>query len=374
MPHIAVNTRLLLPHRTEGISRFAYELLRRMAADHPEVTFTYFFDRPFDPMYLTSENIRAEVMFPPARHPVLWHAWFHWRVRRRLSSLKPDVFYSPEFYISQNKEIPEIATFHDLAYEHYPDDLQGWAGKYVVKYSPIYAHHAREIVTVSEVTKQDLGSRYGFPEEKVHVVYNSAGDQFYPIAEELKSSVRARFTKGKPYLHFVGTIQPRKNLENLLRAYDLYRAQGGKDVALLLVGRPGWNYQAALETYESLAYKEDVIFSGFVSDEELNEVYAASEGLVYVPWLEGFGIPVVEAFRAEVPVITSNLTSLPEVAGEAALLVDPANPRQIAAAIGQLLETEGVRNQLIALGKVQREQFSWEESAEKLWNILNHYL
>lgn len=374
MPHIAVNTRLLLPHRTEGISRFAYELLSRVASDHPEVTFTYFFDRPYDPVYLTSDNIRAEVLFPPARHPVLWHAWFHWRIRNRLSSLKPDLFYSPELYLSLNQTIPEIATFHDLAYEQFPDDLKGWAGRYVRKFSPRYAHHAREILTVSEFTRQELVQRYGVSQDKIHVVHNSAGQQFHPIEESSKTAIRHRFTNGKPYLHFVGTIQPRKNLVNLLKAYDSYRSSGGKEVALLLVGRPGWNYQAALETYESLRYKEDVIFSGYVSDLELNEVYAASEGLVYVPWLEGFGIPVVEAFRAEVPVITSNTSSLPEVAGDAALLVDPGNPHQIAMAMGQLLEDTQLRSRLIVSGIVQREKFSWQKSARTLWNVLNRYL
>lgn len=374
MPHIAVNTRLLLPNRQEGISRFAFETLSRIAEAHPEVNFTYFFDRPYDPAYLTSDNIRAEVLFPPARHPLLWHAWFHFQLRRRLTALSPDVFYSPEFYLSLNNKIPEIATFHDLAYEHFPDDLHGWAGRYVKKYSPKYAAHAKEIVTVSEFTRQDLNRLYGIPEEKIHVVYNSAGEQFFPIEEERKQAIRDTFSAGKPYLHFVGTIQPRKNLENLLRAFDLFKKSSGSEVKLLLVGRPGWKYQAAMETYEGMEHKADVVFTGFVSDEELNDVYAASEGLVYVPWLEGFGIPIVEAFEAEVPVITSNTSSLPEVAGNAALLVDPGNPEQIAGAIGDLMNSADLRQQLIANGRIQKKMFSWDQSAEKLWGVLEKYL
>lgn len=374
MPHIAVNTRLLLPNRQEGISRFAFEILSRIAEAHPEVKFTYFFDRPYDPAYLTSDNISAEVLFPPARHPLLWHAWFHFQLRRRLSSLSPDVFYSPEFYLSLNSHIPEIATFHDLAYEHFPDDLHGWAGRYVKKHSPKYAAHAKEIVTVSEFTRQDLNRLYGIPEEKIHVVYNSAGEQFFPIEAGRKQTIREKFSGGKRYLHFVGTIQPRKNLENLLRAFDLFKQSSGSEVKLLLVGRPGWKYQAAMETYEGMKHKADVVFTGFVSDEELNDVYAASEGLVYVPWLEGFGIPIVEAFQAEVPVITSNTSSLPEVAGSAALLVDPGNPDQIAGAIGDLMNSAELRQSLIAKGRIQKELFAWEQSAEKLWSVLEKYL
>lgn len=374
MPHIAVNTRLLLPNRQEGISRFAFEILRRMAAAHPEVTFTYFFDRPYDPAYLTSDNIRAEVLFPQARHPLLWHAWFHLHLRHRLSRLSPDVFYSPEFYLSLHQTVPEIATFHDLGYEHDPTDLKGWAGRYVKKYSPKYAAHAREIVTVSEFTRQDLTRLYGIDEDNIHVVYNSAGDQFFPIEEEARQAIRNKFSAGKPYLHFVGTIQPRKNLENLLLAFDMFKTSSGSEVKLLLVGRPGWKYQAAMETFDAMTHKEDVVFTGYVSDEELNDVYAASEGLVFVPWLEGFGIPIVEAFQAEVPVITSNTSSLPEVAGNAALLVEPGDPTQIAEAIGKLLHRAELRQQLIAKGRIQKNLFSWDQSAETLWRVLEKYL
>ncbi|MDP5170327.1 MAG: glycosyltransferase family 4 protein [Bacteroidia bacterium] len=374
MPHIAVNTRLLLPNRLEGISRFAYEILRRMAAEHPEVTFTYFFDRAYDPAYLTSPNIRAEVLFPPARHPLLWHAWFHFQLRRRLSALQPDLFYSPEFYLSLHPRIPEIATFHDLAYEHFPQDLTGWAGRYVKKYSPQYAAHAREIVTVSEFTRQDLVEKYGIPAERIHVVYNSAGKQFFPIEREKKQGVREQFSQGKPYFHFVGTIQPRKNLENTLLAFDRFKKETGSEMMLLLVGRQGWNYQAALDTYEQLTHKADVQFTGYVSDEDLNRIYGASEGLVYVPWLEGFGIPIVEAFHAEIPVITSDCTSLPEVAGDAALLVAPADVAGMARAMALLATDAALSASLVEKGRLQRQHFSWGNSADTLWQLLSGYL
>ncbi len=374
MAHVAVNTRLLLPDRQEGISRFAFELLRRMAAAHPEVSFTWFFDRPFDPTFITSENIRPEVLFPQARHPLLWHAWFHGHVRWRLSSLKPDVFFSPELYLSFHPSVPEIATFHDLAYEHFAHDVTGWAGRFVRKYSPRYARHAREIVTVSDYTRKDLVQLYGVREDKIHVVPNAAWGQVQPLGELEKKGVQARYAHGKPYVHFVGTIQPRKNLEGLLTAFDQFKTATGAPHRLLLVGRPGWHYQAALECYKSMTHKEDVVFTGYVSEQDLHEIYSASEGLIFVPWLEGFGIPLVEAFWAEVPVIASNTSALPEVVGEAALLVDPGDPTAIAQAMVRLVTEDGLAGRLVEAGKLQREQFSWDQSAEKLWAIISRYL
>ncbi len=374
MPHVAVNTRLLLPGRLEGISRFAYELLSRMANAHPEVQFTYFFDRPFDSAYLSSPNIRAEVLFPPARHPLLWYIWFHLRVRHRLSRLRPDVFYSPEFYLSLHRKVPEIATFHDLAYEHFPRDLAPLASRYVRHFSPIYARHASKIVTVSEYTRQDLILRYGLDASHIEVVYNSAGNQFGPITEAEKALVRAKYSEGKHYFHFVGTIQPRKNLENLLLGFEAFKNESESDMKLLLVGRPGWNYEGALRTYEAMRHRSDVLFTGFVPDEALNGLYAASSGLVFVPWLEGFGIPIVEAFHAEVPVIASDRTSMPEIAGNAAMLVDPGSPDTIAQAMLAISSDERLSQQLVVAGRDQREQFSWDRSAQALWDVLAPYV
>ncbi len=374
MAHIAVNTRLLLPGRLEGISRFGFELLRRVAAAHPEVQFTYFFDRPYDSAYLTSPNIRAEQLFPPARHPLLWHAWFHLHLRHRLSRLRPDLLFSPELYLSLHPSVPEIPTFHDLSYEHFPLDISPWAARYLHRYSPRYARHASEIVTVSEFTKQDLIAQYGLAAARIHVVYNGADQRFAPISEAEAAKVRATYSDGKPFFHFVGTIQPRKNLEHLLLAFERFKQMTNSDWKLLLVGRPGWQYQEAMDTYERLSCKDDVRFTGFVPDGVLNSLYAASQGLVFVPWLEGFGIPVVEAFRAGTPVIASSTSSLPEVAGDAALLVPPGEVGAIAEAMIRLKQEPGLATQLSALGLQRAQAFSWDRSAEALWAVFEPYL
>lgn len=374
MPHIAVNTRLLLSHRLEGISRFGYEVLQRMCMQNPDVHFSFFFDRAYNPDYVFGPNVTPYHLPPQARHPLLWHAWFHWQVPRKLSQLKPDVFFSPEFYLSSHPSIPQVPVFHDLAYEHYPKDIAAWASHYCRKYSPIYAHRAAHLLTVSQFSKQDIVDRYAVPEEKISVVYNGASRIFHPHTAEQQAATRRDFSDGKPYFHFVGTLHPRKNIEHLLLAFDQFRDQVDSPVKLLLVGRKGWQYEGAMRTYESMTHKEDVHFTGFVSDADLNRLYGASLGLCYVPYLEGFGIPLLEAMHSETPIICSKLTAMPEVAGEAAVLVDPFSKDEISAGMIRLYQDIAFRQALIEAGRIQRSKFSWDRTYEKVWQVLERFL
>ena len=374
MPHLVVNTRLLLPGRLEGISRFAYEVLHRLVTRHPEVRYTFLFDRPYDPAHLPAGPVTARVVFPPARHPLLWHAWFHGRVTHLLERLQPDLFFSPEFYLSLHPRIPQVPVFHDLAYEHYPEDLPAWASRYCRTWSPRYARRAAHLLTVSDFSRQDLVERYGLDPGRISVVYNGASGAFAPLDPVAQQAVRDRYTGGQPYYHFVGTLQPRKNIVHLLRAFDAFRAQARRPVRLLLAGRPGWQYQEALRTYEAMRYREEVHFTGFVPDTELAAIYGASEGLVYVPFLEGFGIPILEAFHSDIPVICSDRSAMPEVAGDAALCVDPTDVEAITAAWLRLHHEPGLREALVARGRVQRERFSWDQTYARVWEVLSRWL
>ena len=197
MKHVAVNTRLLLPGKLEGISRFAFEILTRMVKAHPEVEFSFLFDRAYDSKYIVGENVNAYIIPPQSRHPILWYAWFHYMLPRKLSKLKPDVFFSPEFYLTNHPNIPQVSVIHDLAYEHFPEDINRLASWYCRKYSPRYAQAAKHILSVSEFSKQDIAQLYGTDPNKISVVYNAAGEQFKPIDETSKQAVRDSFSQGQ---------------------------------------------------------------------------------------------------------------------------------------------------------------------------------
>lgn len=366
---IAVNTRLLLPDKLEGIGWVMYETLHRMVLSHPEVEFYFIFDHKPDPKYLFSSNVTPVVLMPPARHPLLYILYFELSVTRFLRKLQPDLFYSPDGYLSLRTEVPSVAHFHDLSFEHFPNDMPSLVLWHYRKYFPQFAHKARRIITVSEFSKKDICECYGIDPGKIDVVYNGANGIFVPLSAEEQQRVRNQYTQGKPYFMFVGSLHPRKNLARLFRAYDMFKKQSASDIKLVIVGEKRWWTEDIRQAYEGMDCKPDVVFLGHLSAAKLHEITAAAYASVYVSYFEGFGIPIVEAFRCKVPVITSNVTSMPEVAAGAALLVNPFDENDIANAMLKI-QDEGLRSDLVVKGWERKNCFSWDLAAEQLWQSL----
>lgn len=366
---IAVNTRLLLKGRLEGIGWVAYETLRRMVAAHPEVEFYFLFDREPDPMFLFADNVKPVVLFPQARHPFLFIWFFELSVTRALKRIRPDLFFSPDGYMSLRTNIPSVVQFHDLNFEHFPNDMPKIHLWHYKKFFPRFAHQARRIVTVSEFSKKDIVECYGVDPAKIDVAYNGVNEIFQPIGPERQEAIRARYSGGHPYFMFVGSLHPRKNLARLFTAFDLFKRQTPSDVKLLIVGEKRWWTQPIQQAYEAMGCKEEVIFTGRLSAEDLHEVTASALASVYVSYFEGFGIPILEAFRCGTPVITSQVTSMPEVAGDAALLIDPFSESSIAEAMTKMMDAN-IREELAAKGLDRAAAFSWDQAAEEIWKCL----
>ena len=366
---IAVNTRLLLKDKLEGIGWVAYECLSRIVKAHPDDEFYFFFDRKPDTKFIFAENVKPVVLFPQARHPFLYIIYFEISVRRALRKIKPDVFVSTDAYLSLGSKTPQIAVFHDINFEHFPQDFPKIALWHYKKFFPKFARKAKRIITVSEFSKHDIIDNYKVEPEKIHVAYNGANEGFKPISEEEKLVIRNQYTAGYQYFMFVGSLHPRKNLARLFPAYDMFKERTGSDVKLLIVGEKRWWTESIQNAYESMVHKDDVVFVGHLQIDELQRVTAAALASVYVSYFEGFGIPIVEAYKCDVPVITSNVTSMPEVAGDAALLVDPFNIESIENALESMMD-EGVRNTLIEKGRIRRNDFSWDKAATVWWSVV----
>lgn len=367
---IAVNTRLLLKDKLEGIGWFTYESMKRIVLNHPEHTFYFIFDRKHDPQFIFAENVIPVEIFPPARHPYLWYVYFEFSIPRILRKLKPDLFLSTDGWLSLRTNVPQVDVIHDLNFEHRKDFLKSKYQNYYTRFFPKFARKAVRIATVSEFSKQDLQRFYNIPEEKMDVVYNGSNAVYQPLTEDKQQLVRQKYTEGLPYFLFVSAIHKRKNLANILRAFEQYKAQTGADTQFVVVGARAGKQDELDEVLRSMTFAQDVRFLGRLSAEELSQVMASALALVYATLFEGFGIPIVEAFNAETAVITSNVTSMPEVAGEAALLVDPTSVEQIADAMTCLATDENLRQELIAKGREQRKLFSWDQTAERLWDCV----
>jgi len=367
---IAVNTRLLIKHKLEGIGWFSFETLKRITQQHPEHEFIFIFDRKFDKDFIFSKNIKPIVIGPPARHPFLFYLWFEFSLTKILKQIKPDIFLSPDGYLSLRTKIPSLAIIHDLNFEHYPEDLPWLVKKYYKYYFPKFAKKAKRIGTVSEFSKSDIIKQYSIPKEKIDVIFNGANENFKAPTELKKQETLEKYSKGKPYFIFVGSLHPRKNLSNLFLAFDKFKQTDNSEIKLLIAGEKKWWTQDIEKAYKQMTFADDVIFIGRVSEEKLANIIGSALAMTFVSYFEGFGIPIVEAFYCETPVIASNVTSLPEIAGDAALFIDPFSVDSIAEAMHKIATDENLRKDLIEKGKLRKQEFSWQKSADLLWKSI----
>lgn len=368
---IAVNTRLLLKGKLEGIGWFTYETLRRITVQHPEHEFFFIFDRQYDPEFVFSDNVKPIILTPPTRHPFLWILWFEYRIPKLLKKIGADVFVSTDGYISLRTNIPQVDVIHDINFAHNPEQLPRLTSWYYNKYFPKFAQKAVHIGTVSEFSKKDICSTYGIAEEKVSVCYNGSNEKYIPIDEAEKTIIREKYSKGKKYFVFVGALSPRKNVEGLLKSFEKFKTRYDIDVNLVIVGGTLHKTESIEKVYSEMDYKENVIFTGRLDTDELCKIVAASESLVYIPHFEGFGIPLLEAMHAETAVISGNTTSLPEVVGDAALLCSPTDYDKVAEYMNTICTDTNLREILIEKGRQQRKNFSWQLSSEKLWKCID---
>jgi glycosyltransferase involved in cell wall biosynthesis len=372
--NIAVNTRLLLPGKLDGIGWFTYESLRRIVHEHPEHTFYFIFDRRYSDEMIFGENVKPVVLTPPTRHPVLWYFWFELRLPRRLKRLRTDLFLSPDGFLSLCSPVPSVAVIHDINFEHRPGDLPWITRVYYRYFMPRYARKATRLATVSEYSRRDIINTYEVPEEKIDLIYNGASKNFYPVDAAHADSVREKYTGGAPYFVFVGSVHPRKNIVNLLKAFELFREEYKGEFKMVIVGKKIFMTRAIEDQIEKMKNGNDVIFTGRLSPEELNDVMASAWALTFVPFFEGFGIPLVEAMNSEVPILASNVTSLPEIAGDAAIYAEPESPGSIRDGMIRIVKEEGLRDALIKKGRQRRERYSWDNTANELWKTIERVL
>lgn len=368
--NIAVNTRLLIENKLEGIGWFTFETLKRIVARHPEHTFFFIFDRPYNKKFLFSDNIIPIVIGPQARHPFLFYLWFEFSIPKILKKIKADIFVSPDGYASLRSKIPNLLVIHDLNFEHYPKDLPWIITKYYKYFFPRFARKAARIATVSTFSKNDIQQCYTIPADKIDVIYNGVNENFHPINANKIAQVKKQYSLDCDYFIYIGALLPRKNLKNLFLAYDHFRKENQKNIKLLIVGARKWWTKEIEVVFTSLEYKNDIIFTGRLNSQELSNVLGSSIALTYVSYFEGFGIPLLEAFQCDIPVITSNVTSMPEVAGNAALLVNPFDPASIAEAMQQISSDCELRKDLIMKARNRRQDFSWDRTADLLWQSI----
>tara|TARA_R110002072_G_scaffold172042_2_gene325835 strand:- start:11049 stop:12167 length:1119 start_codon:yes stop_codon:yes gene_type:complete len=368
---IAINTRFLLSHKMEGFGWYTYEITSRIVEKHPEHQFFFFFDRPFDEKFVFANNVTPIILAPQARHPFLFYWWFEFSVKKALKKHKIDLFFSPDGYLSLSSNVKQVATIHDINFEHNPEDVGWLVRKYLTQFFPKFAKKADHILTVSDYSRNDIAKTYDINYSKITSIWNGASDIFKPIPEESKVIIRKKYTSNQEYFLFVGALSPRKNLKRLIEAFEIFKKSDSKNTQqLLIVGDELWkNSNANISISKSL--KSQIHFTGHVELTELAQIMASAKIFTFVPYFEGFGIPLVEAMKCGTPILSGNLTSLPEIAGEAALYCDPYSVSDIAEKLSLLNNDDVMRREFSEKGLKRSEQFSWDMAAEKVWTVLS---
>ena len=287
--------------------------------------------------------------------------------KRLMSRSNLDVFFSPTHYGTMFTSIPEVITVLDVSYKQFPElfkkkdllQLNLWGGYSVKK--------ATKIITISNSSKNDIIREYHVDPEKVKVVY--LGLKFQNPST--KHQINSKMENYKPYVLFVGTIQPRKNLVRLIEAFSkLDPPAGGKNFKLVIIGRRGWHYEEILDAPKKFGVEDSVRFLESVTDDELPAFYQNAKLFVLPSLYEGFGLPVLEAMKYGCPVAASNISSLPEAGGDAAVYFDPENVGDIAEKMEKVLSNKNLRDDMIKKGHEQVKKFSWEKSAREVLKVL----
>lgn len=370
---IAVNARMLTQWKPGGLVNYAHETLTRITRRHPEHEFLFIVDRPFPGRANYPANVSVVTAFP-SFHPLLWYPWFEIAVPTMLKRFGADLFVSPDGFASLSTDVPTVAVIHDLNFHHHPQDMPFLIRRYYNRFFPRYARKAKTIATVSEYSKQDIVNLYGEPPEKIMVTYCATGEGFRPLPEEEKQKVRQDVSGGDPYYLSVGALHPRKNLVRLIEAFEHFKTRTGAPTKLVLAGPPLFKTKNIFQARRKIRHKNDVIFAGSVSEEQLRKLYGGAHALMFVSYFEGFGIPALEAMSCDVPVVAGNQTSLPEICGEAALLVDPFSVEAITQAMTSVSLDENLRTRLIEKGRKHITKFSWDKTADLLWEAIERSL
>jgi glycosyltransferase involved in cell wall biosynthesis len=350
-------------YRQAGVSRYTEALVRELPLVGSGDTFVVFtspvrppLDREFAPA-LEWHHSRLPTERPIAR--IVWEQTVGLTVARRH---RLDVLHAPVNVTPLFTGVPRVVTIHDLAFHLFPEQYPGAKQRYLRLMTRLSVRRAARVIAVSDATRADVLRLYGAAASKVTTVPNGVGADMRPLPVDQVEAFRGAQGLPARFILFLGTLQPRKNLETLLRAYA--RMDGEPDVPLVVVGAAGWSYGPILATARELGLADKVRFAGYAEPETLSLWYNAAEMLVYPSTYEGFGLPPLEAMACGTPVIASDSSALPEVVGDAGLLVAPSDVDGLTGAIRELATSASLRADLSARGRRRAAGYSWRRTAE----------
>jgi glycosyltransferase involved in cell wall biosynthesis len=351
--------------RRTGTENYALHLIRGLLALEDEHRYRLYFNQPPAQDLF---GLRAEQRV--LTFPRLWtHVALSWEMR----TAPPDLLFVPSHVLPLVHPRCCVATVHDLGYHYYPEAHTLFQNAYLRWSTRHNARASTLVLADSRATRQDLVHYYGTSPDKIRVVYPGRDEDLAPVTDSTRlAAVRARYDLGAPYLLYVGTLHPRKNLVRLVQAYAHFLSQaatGATDTLLVLAGQKGWLYDEIEAEVRRLGLEGRVRLTGYVPGEDLPALLSGALAFVFPSLYEGFGLPVLEAMACGTPVVAADNSSLPEVVGEAGLLVDAGDVEALARGLERLLGDGALRARLVDAGRQQARRFTWEAAAQQLLDV-----
>lgn len=354
---IGIDTsRITKPHLT-GTETYCLEIIKAMAKlDETDDFLLYAQKDPRPRLGNLPDNFKVRIIpFPKL--------WSQIRLSWEMLVKKPDVLFVPSHLVPIIHPKNTVVTLHDLGFKHFPELYPPKELLYHNWGMNFSAKHGKKIITPSEFTKKDLIQTYTLNPDKISVVWHGIDQEFFKPNPDIKK---------KKTIFFIGRLEEKKNIIGMIRAYEFLRKEQSVKHKLILAGSPGYGYENIVKTIETLPQeiRHDIILPGYVSQKEYLKFLQEADIFLFTTFFEGFGLPVIEAMSAGVPVVASNTTSIPEITANAAVLCDPKNPLQIAAACSKIINSDRFKKSLILKGRVRAKIFTWEKAAQKTLEVL----
>ena len=356
---IGIDARLVYYHQA-GIGQYILRLTQALAQIDKDDQFVIFKSRKDPTVILRQSNFKNEKLWTPSHH-----RFERFALSAELMPFPLDVLHSPDFIPPSHPRSPSVITMHDLAFLLYPRFLTRDSARYYGQVD-LAARQADHIIAVSESTKRDAVRLLGVPAKKISVIHEAAHPLFTPLSNPTElARVRNHYHLPENFILFVSTVEPRKNLPTLLRAFKLLRDNYKSDAVLAVAGNRGWLFEEVDRVIDELKLHDTVRFLGGVPNEELVYLYNAAKVFVFPSFYEGFGLPPLEAMACGTPVIVSQVSSLPEVVGDAGILIDPQDVEALTVAMWRVLGDENLRREMRAKGLKRAQIFSWQRAARE---------
>ena len=363
--HVGLNAHLLSSeksYRAAGINWYIYSLLKHLPGASDHYTFTAFLGNKEAGDAFPGVQTKVSVL--PTASAAVRILWEQLVQPAQLLSGGIDLLHSLAFVQPVLLPCPGIVTVYDLSFFLLPQGIQPWRRLYLRWGTAYSARRARRVVVISANTRRDVVRLLGVPEDRIDVVPCGVDEDFRPVDNpELLDALRKKRHLPPRMILFVGTIEPRKNLTTLLKSYAILRRQI-KPPPLVIAGAKGWRHEEVFSLASELDLLDDLLFPGYVAREELPLWYSAADLLVYPSLYEGFGLPPLEAMACGTAVVVSNISSLPEVVGEAGILVEPTNAEEMAQAMQRVLTDTSLREVMRIKGLERAQEFTWQRTAE----------